>query len=169
MCGNHASVCTCHREGDGNPLQCSCLENPRDGGAWWAAVYGVHRIGHDWRDLAAAAAAINMDTIQKKPEDMTIVGKDMENLESLCTVDGNVKWWSAMENIIAILQDIKSRMTRWFSHSTWYRPQRTDSTVLKRYLYIHIRGSLIHNSQNVETIQISINRKWNLLKTVWDH
>ena len=25
----------------GNPLQCSCLENPRDGGAWWAAVYGV--------------------------------------------------------------------------------------------------------------------------------
>ena len=28
-------------EGDGNPLQCSCLENPRDGGAWWAAVCGV--------------------------------------------------------------------------------------------------------------------------------
>ena len=28
-------------EGNDNPLQCSCLENPRDGGAWWAAVYGV--------------------------------------------------------------------------------------------------------------------------------
>ena len=28
-------------EGNGNPLQCSCLENPRDGGAWWAAVYVV--------------------------------------------------------------------------------------------------------------------------------
>ena len=28
-------------EGNGNPLQYSCLENPRDGGAWWAAVYGV--------------------------------------------------------------------------------------------------------------------------------
>ena len=28
-------------EGKGNPLQCSCLENPRDGGAWWAAVHGV--------------------------------------------------------------------------------------------------------------------------------
>ena len=28
-------------EGNGYPLQCSCLENPRDGGAWWAAVYGV--------------------------------------------------------------------------------------------------------------------------------
>ena len=30
-----------HSEGNGNPLQCSCLENPRDGGAWWAAIYGV--------------------------------------------------------------------------------------------------------------------------------
>ena len=28
-------------EGNGNPLQCSCLENPRDRGAWWAAIYGV--------------------------------------------------------------------------------------------------------------------------------
>ena len=28
-------------EGNGTPLQCSCLENPMDGGAWWAAVYGV--------------------------------------------------------------------------------------------------------------------------------
>ena len=92
-------------EGNGNPLQCSCLENPRDRGAWWAAVHGVakswtrlsefsftfhfhalekemathfsvlawripgttdsgglpsmgsHRVGHDWSDLAAAAAA----------------------------------------------------------------------------------------------------------------
>ena len=29
-------------EGNGNPLQCSCLENPRNRGAWWAAVYGGH-------------------------------------------------------------------------------------------------------------------------------
>ena len=32
---------SCIGEGNGNPPQCSCLENPRDGGAWWAAVYGV--------------------------------------------------------------------------------------------------------------------------------
>ena len=32
---------SCVGEGSGTPLQCSCLENPRDGGAWWAAVYGV--------------------------------------------------------------------------------------------------------------------------------
>ena len=32
---------SCTGEGNGNPLQCSCLENPRDRGAWWAAVCGV--------------------------------------------------------------------------------------------------------------------------------
>ena len=32
---------SCIGEGNGNPLQCSCLENPKDRGAWWAAVYGV--------------------------------------------------------------------------------------------------------------------------------
>ena len=36
----HLSL-SCIGEGNGNPLQCSCLENPRDGGAWWAAVSGV--------------------------------------------------------------------------------------------------------------------------------
>ena len=32
---------SCIGEGNGNPLQCSCLGNPRDGGAWWAAIYGA--------------------------------------------------------------------------------------------------------------------------------
>ena len=34
-------------EGNGNPLQYSCLENPKDGGAWWAAVHGFARVRHD--------------------------------------------------------------------------------------------------------------------------
>ena len=37
---SHFSL-SCIGEGSGNPLQCSCLENPRDGGAWWGAVYGI--------------------------------------------------------------------------------------------------------------------------------
>ena len=39
---------SCIGEGHGNPLQCSCLENPRDGGAWWAAVYGI---AQSWTQL----------------------------------------------------------------------------------------------------------------------
>ena len=38
---DRATSLSCIGEGNGNPLQCSCLENPRDGGAWWAAVSGV--------------------------------------------------------------------------------------------------------------------------------
>ena len=43
-------------QGNGNPLQCYCLENPRDRGAWWAAVYGVAHVGQDLSDLVVAAA-----------------------------------------------------------------------------------------------------------------
>ena len=109
-------------EGDGTPLQYSCLENPMDGGAWWAAVNGVvkswtwlsnfpftfhfhslkemathssvlackipgtgepgglpsmvsHRVGHDWSNLAAAAAEFN-DLRQEK--NTVILQQDFE-------------------------------------------------------------------------------------------
>ena len=39
---------TTDREGDGTPLQYSCLENPMDGGAWWLQSMGSQRVGHDW-------------------------------------------------------------------------------------------------------------------------
>ena len=48
---------SCIGEGNGNPLQCSCLENPRDGGAWWAAACGVAQGRTRLSDSAAAAAA----------------------------------------------------------------------------------------------------------------
>ena len=38
---------SCIGEGNGNPLQCSCLDNPRDRGAWWLPSMGSHRVGHD--------------------------------------------------------------------------------------------------------------------------
>ena len=57
---------SCIGEGNGSPLQCSCLENPRDGGAWWAAVYGVAQSWHDWSDLAAAAAAAHTSQVMLK-------------------------------------------------------------------------------------------------------
>ena len=48
---------SCIGEGNGNPLQCSCLENPRDGEPGGLPSMGSHRVRHDWSDLAAAAAA----------------------------------------------------------------------------------------------------------------
>ena len=46
-------------EGHGNPLQCSCLENPRDGGAWWAAVYGVTQSRTRLKRLSSSSSSIS--------------------------------------------------------------------------------------------------------------
>ena len=46
-------------EGNGNPLQCSCLENPRDGGAWWEAVYGVTRSWTRLKQLSSSSSSIS--------------------------------------------------------------------------------------------------------------
>ena len=47
---------SCIGEGNGNPLQCSCLENPRDGGAWWAAVYGVAQSRTRLKQLSSSSS-----------------------------------------------------------------------------------------------------------------
>ena len=47
---------SCTGEGTGNPLQCSCLENPRDGGAWWAAVYGVTQSRTQLKRLSSSSS-----------------------------------------------------------------------------------------------------------------
>ena len=52
-------------EGNGNPLHCSCLENPRDRGAWWAAACGVAQSQTRLSDYAAAAARRQKNYTQK--------------------------------------------------------------------------------------------------------
>ena len=54
---------SCIGEGNGNPLQCSCLENPRDGGAWWAAVYGV---AQSWTRLKRLSSSSSSKKENKK-------------------------------------------------------------------------------------------------------
>ena len=51
---------SCIGEGNGNPLQCSSLENPRDGGAWWAAVYGVaqSRTRLQWLSSSSSSSSV---------------------------------------------------------------------------------------------------------------
>ena len=47
-----------HGKGNGNPLQCSCLENPRDGGAWWATVYGAAQSQTQLKWLGSSSSRI---------------------------------------------------------------------------------------------------------------
>ena len=48
---------SCIGEGNGNPLQCSCLENPRDGGAWGAALYGVAQSRTQLKQLSSSSSS----------------------------------------------------------------------------------------------------------------
>ena len=53
----------CIGEGNGNPLQCSCLENPRDGGDWWAAVHGVAK---SWTRLSDLPFTFHLYALEKE-------------------------------------------------------------------------------------------------------
>ena len=90
---------SCTGEGNGNPLQCSCLENPRDGGAWWAAVSGVAQsqtrlkrlssreyiIQNARQDEAQAGIKIARRNINnlRYADDITLMGESEEELKSL--------------------------------------------------------------------------------------
>ena len=53
----------CTGEGNGNPLQCSCLENPRDGGACWAAVYGVAQSRTELKRLSSSSSSSSSSVV----------------------------------------------------------------------------------------------------------
>ena len=57
---------SCIGEGNGNPLHCSCLENPRDGGAWWAAIYGVAQSRTRLKRLSSSSSSSSILNILKK-------------------------------------------------------------------------------------------------------
>ena len=62
---------SCIGEGNGNPLQCSCLENPRDGGAWWAAVYGV---AESWTQLKQLSGSNSTQIVSgRKSSDLRLL------------------------------------------------------------------------------------------------
>ena len=145
------------REGNGTPLQYSCLENPMDGGVWWAAVHGVPKswtqlsdftfthwrrqwqptpvflpgesqgrgslvgcrlwgctVGHDWSDLAAAAAAawhgLRNCWAWNDPSSTftTLKTRSLATLDSLSSITC-IFWWS------------------FFSPLSWECPRRTVS------------------------------------------
>ena len=55
---NYFNKDSCMGEGNGNPFQCSCLENPGDGGAWWAAVYGVTQSRTRLKRLSSSSSIV---------------------------------------------------------------------------------------------------------------
>ena len=68
---------SCIGKGGGNPLQCSCLENPRDGGAWWAAVYGVAQSQTRLKRLSSSSNRVT-NTFTFSPFFLTLFDKRLK-------------------------------------------------------------------------------------------
>ena len=61
---------SCIGEGNGNPLQCSCLENPRDGEAWWAAICGVAQRRTQLKRLSSSSSSMEKEGLDSALERM---------------------------------------------------------------------------------------------------
>ena len=98
---------SCIGEGNGNPLQCSCLENPRDGGVWWVAVYGVAQSQTRLKWLSSS----NLESVSYSPWRTTVVcmcihiGRDVcihrerqnEKIKQMWQNANN--WWICVKSI----------------------------------------------------------------------
>ena len=94
---------SCIGEGNGNPLQCSCLENPRDGGAWWAAVYGVAQSRTQLKWLSSSSS-IHWQTIGLFCP-LAIVNSAATNIHNYLSTKMNevltpAQTWVNMENML---------------------------------------------------------------------
>ena len=73
---------SCIGEGNGNPLQCSCLENPRDGRPWWAAIYGDARSWTRLKRLSSSSTKIQL--FSKSPPAWWVHAKSLQSCLTLC-------------------------------------------------------------------------------------
>ena len=71
---------SCIGGGNGNPLQCSCLENPMDRGAWWAAVYGVAQSQTRLKQLSSSSSSSKI--ICQPSSERSLRGESMGEIES---------------------------------------------------------------------------------------
>ena len=83
----HSSL-SCIGERNGNPLQCSCLQNPRDGEAWQAAVYGVAQSWTRLKRLSSSSSHSEVSHIKGKKKDMPpkyFLNRNIEKIEQPCS------------------------------------------------------------------------------------
>ena len=96
---------------------------------------------------------------KRERERTAIIGEYVKKLKPLCTVGGNVKYWSHYrKKYIGYSINFKNRHPIRYSNSTsCYIPKEFESKVSKRYLYTYDNSNIIPNSQKVESTEVSLN------------
>ena len=122
---------SCIGEGNGNPLQCSCLENPRDRGAWWAAVYGVAQ-SQTWLKWLSSSSRQHIKKQRHYFANKCLSGEGNGTpLQYSCLenpMDGGV-WWAAVHGV-AKSQTRLSGFTFTFHFHAVEKEMATHSSVL---------------------------------------
>ena len=85
---------SCIGEGNGNPLQCSCLENPRDGGAWWATVYAVTQSWTRLKRLSSSSSSPGLACLHL--EMYNFVRRSISRIQWLAILFGLEYYWGLL-------------------------------------------------------------------------
>ena len=135
---NKVQVLSKDREGNGNPLQYSCLENPRDGGAWWAAVYGVAQSWTRLKWLSSSSSQQNMETgvvrrrLRKRPRQAQGLSETMMN--SWCWLKIKVLDCETIEEAEWLMSpDPKLYMLRWLGPRLCWPGKAEGALLLMRH------------------------------------
>ena len=124
---------SCIGEGNGNPLQCSFLENPRDGGAWCAAIYGVAQSRTRLKRLRSSSSSMfNLDTVSEKavPSISSRKGNGIP-LQHSCPenpMDGGA-WWAAVHGVAQSRTRLNNFTFTFYFHAL-QKEMATHSSVL---------------------------------------
>ena len=109
---------SCIGEGNGNPFQCACLKNPRDGEPVGLPSMGSHRVGHNWSDLAAAAE-------QWWRKELLWVDGKLSCLLCFYLQDESFKPWDCCSGWRGVTPE------GWAPHDLWGAPLSSGSTPLQ--------------------------------------
>ena len=133
---------SCVGEGNGNTLQCSCLENPRDGGAWWAAIYGV---AQSWTPLKWLSSSSSSSSI------LNVIGERNGNpLQHSCLENPKDRgaWWAAVYGVAQSRTQLKRLSSSSVLHVHLMQPslrsihRKTPSCKNKVLLPLNINSSI---------------------------
>ena len=120
---------SCTGEGNDNPLQCSCLENPRDGGAWWAAIYGVTQ---SRTRLKRLSSIVKDQPIDQTPKSSTPQVRASISAIQMCPMD---RWWSGYfyQSTVIWIQKLVMNMTRHITIWYWHATQAHNQCIIQTY------------------------------------
>ena len=136
---------SCIGEGGGDPLQCSCLENPRDGGPWWAAIYGVAQSRTQLKRLSSSSSK-NQDLSFKYIHRIKPFPSDLNNLRQnliLVLMYSSLLWINSQAWIMES-KNLFSHFSNIFRERWIFRFQNYITEVRMTTLFLSLWMLIIH-------------------------